>query len=774
MFRTALIRTALIVLCLGLSTVSSLAQDAASITDPPERSDVDLLIDVLSDDAARQDLLDRLQAVDGDTPPEQAVEALAGDGSVPSEVLTFGRRIAVITQDTAESIADRASFLWSRLAEAPDVLEGLSGVSMSIILDTVDELILLIVGTFAVFLVLRQLAMRTYRRLGAASSNANYARRVGLWLFSAFIDFLIVVFAWAAGYLIATTVLGIFGQIGIRQTLYLNAFLLVETVKVGVRMILSPSSTDLRPLPMADTTARQINGWVNFIVGVVGYGQLLVLPIVNAQVSYVAGSAVTALIALIVLGISVVLVLRNRRRLANWMTGEGGIASHRGSIGWIARHWHWPVLAYLFAMFVIVLVSPASVVFETLMTSGQVVLVVLLGIAVSTFFGGIMTRGIIVPDNVRDRLPLLETRLNRFIPRALFVLRLIIVVFVVLFALDAINVVDLRGWLVSRVGLQLTGMFFSVFAILVVAFALWLALTSYVDYRLNPEYGQIATAREKTLLTLGRNAATIALIIITLMFVMSEIGLNIGPLLASAGVLGLAIGFGAQKMVQDIITGVFIQFENAINVGDVITAGGTTGTVERLTIRSVSLRDLSGVYHIIPFSSVDMVSNYMRDFGYYLCDMGIAYRENIEEAKTAMLDAFDELKTLEGNDLNIVGEFEWFGVQELADSAVILRSRVKCAPGTQWGIGRQFIEICKRIFDERGIEIPFPHQTVYLGEAKDGSTQTFNVSSRTQIEGRVQSGAEGLQSPDPDPDPARRGADDRAATPSQDVPPDEP
>ena len=117
------------------------------------------------------------------------------------------------------------------------------------------------------------------------------------------------------------------------------------------------------------------------------------------------------------------------------------------------------------------------------------------------------------------------------------------------------------------------------------------------------------------------------------MFVLSELGLDIAPLLASAGVLGLAIGFGAQKMVQDIITGVFIQLENAMNVGDVVTVGGTTGSVERLTIRSASLRDVQGVYHIIPFSSVDMVSNYVKDFGYYVCDMGIAYREDTEEAK---------------------------------------------------------------------------------------------------------------------------------------------
>ena len=272
----------------------------------------------------------------------------------------------------------------------------------------------------------------------------------------------------------------------------------------------------------------------------------------------------------------------------------------------------------------------------------------------------------------------------------------------------------------------------SVSAVLLVAFGLWLALTSWVDYRLNPEFGSVATAREQTLLTLLRNAATIALIIITLMFVLAEIGLDIAPLLASAGVLGLAIGFGAQKMVQDIITGIFIQFENAMNVGDVVTVGGTTGVVERLTIRSVSLRDLHGVYHIIPFSSVDMVSNYVKDYGYFVCDMGVAYRENVDEVKQAMMDAFAELKGDPDQADGILDELEWFGLNSFGDSAVMLRARIKCVPGRQWGIGRAYNGMLKRVFDDRNIEIPFPHQTIFFGESKDGKTQPITVEADTK------------------------------------------
>ena len=576
------------------------------------------------------------------------------------------------------------------------------------------------------FLALRAVAKRWYVRMGAAARGYGFLRSSALFVASGIIDMLIVIVAWAAGYALAVLLLGSYGTIDIRQTLYLNAFLIVEMFKVGTRLVLSPAATHLRPLPIGDAAATYLSKRINFVIGLVGYGQLLVVPVLNVNISYAAGQAVGALIALVVLALTVWLVARNRRPVADWLLGADSESPRSGTLGWLASNWHWPVLLYLVVMFFIVLASPPEFGFSALLVSGQVALVVLAGLAVSTLLTRAMMSGVILPEGVTQRMPALEHRLNRFVPRTLFVVRAVILLLVVAFALDAIGIVDIRGWLASQIGLRLTGIVLSVAFVLVGAFAVWVAMTSWIDYRLNPDFGSVATSREKTLLTLARNAATIALIVITLMFVLAEIGLNIGPLLASAGVLGLAIGFGAQKMVQDIITGVFIQFENAMNVGDVVTVGGTTGTVERLTIRSVSLRDVSGVFHIIPFSSVDMVSNYMRDFGYFLCDMGVAYRENVEEVKQAMLDAFDELRGTEKAD-SIMAELEWFGLQSFADSAVVLRARIKCLPGTQWGVGRAYNGILKRVFDERGIEIPFPHQTIYLGESKDGKTQSMKV-----------------------------------------------
>nr|WP_281354741.1 mechanosensitive ion channel domain-containing protein [Roseospira navarrensis] len=220
----------------------------------------------------------------------------------------------------------------------------------------------------------------------------------------------------------------------------------------------------------------------------------------------------------------------------------------------------------------------------------------------------------------------------------------------------------------------------------------------------------------------------VGLIVVTSMLALSELGVNIGPLLAGAGVLGLAIGFGAQKLVQDIITGAFIQVENAMNEGDVVTVGGTTGVVEKLSIRSVGLRDVAGTYHLIPFSSVDAVSNFMKGFAFHVAEIGVAYRENVPEVKALMQVAFERLLETDHGSV-IIGELEMHGVTALGDSSVVVRARIRTQPGSQWAVGRAYNEIVKAVLDEHGVEIPFPHLTVYMGENKDGSAPPIRVRS---------------------------------------------
>ncbi|MCA8879513.1 MAG: mechanosensitive ion channel [Rhodobacteraceae bacterium] len=694
---------------------------AAETTAGPATPDTAALIDLLRNDAAREALIAELEKLQSGTAP--AAEPPSDAQPADSAPMALVRQIAEMTQSASERAIDQVTQTWQRLKSAPNPLDGLSGQELSVLLTALRDLLVVIAGTAAVYAVLRLVVARVVRRSAHWAAEGSAGRRVLAFLAAAALSVASVALAWAAGSALALSPIGGLGQIGIRQALYLNAFLVVGLVQVVVRLILSPGTSHLRLLPMGDAAARYLSRWLGVLIAVLGYGNLVVVPIVNGDVSYVAGRAVAKLIALLVLIAAVWLVVRNRRAVARWILGEDQTGIRRtGSFASIARRWHWFALAYLAVMSVTVLTRPASAILAAFSASGKVALVLLVGIAASRWLTRGMVKGVALPDRIREPLPLLEERLNRFIPRALFVVRALILIGVAGFVLDSLGAFDARGWLDSQFGLRVTGMLFSVGSVLVVAFAIWLALTSWVDYRLNPSYGRIATPREETLLTLLRNAASIALAVITLMFVLSEVGLNIAPLLASAGVLGLAIGFGAQKLVQDIITGIFIQFENAMNVGDVVTVAGTTGVVEKLTVRSVSLRDVAGTFHIVPFSSVDMVSNFTRVFSYFVADIGVAYDADLEAAQTAMREAFDEVRADPQHQREITGDFEWFGVDSFGDSAVVLRARIRCAPGKQWSVGRAYNARVKRLFDERGIEIPFPHRTLVWATSNGGGT----------------------------------------------------
>jgi small-conductance mechanosensitive channel len=739
----------------ALMAGGAMAQDAAPPAEPsPAAERAQKLVAVLRDDTARAALIDELERLaappDAETPPGEEDESVADIDD--SHLISFGRRIALLTQETAESLAVQASQLWGRMLAMPATFTALDGErNLAVLIDALKNLALVIVITYATFILLRRIVRPVYRRMGETAADAGSTRTFLIIAASTVIDAFVVVVAWALGYALTVALVGEFGTIGIRQTLYLNAFLVVEMIKVAMRFVLSPTTGDLRLIAIGDRAARYLSRWLNVIISILGYGQLLVIPIVNQNVSFAAGSATSVVISLIVLLIALALVLRNRRRVADWLSGEQAHQAaflapeglqpdapeeavtpeevrRSGPLRFLALHWHWPVIAYLAALFVIVVSRPDGMLFPVLGASGKILLAILIGMIVTGGITRAISHGVTLPGGVNARLPLLERRLNRFVPAALMVVRFLVILVVIAFTLDILGALDFEGWLESQVGVRTTATIISTAFTLLFGFLLWLAITSWIDYRLNPEYGHVPTARETTLLSLLRNAVTVAVIIITTMFALSNIGLDIAPLLASAGVLGLAIGFGAQKMVQDIITGIFIQFESAINVGDVITVAGTTGTVERLTIRSVSLRDLHGAYHIIPFSSVDMVSNFMRDFAYFVCDMGVAYREDTGEVRDAMMDAFDELAGDASLADGFLGRMEWMGVTTFGDNAVTVRARLKTKPGRQWAIGRAYNAIVKRVFDERGIEMPFPHRTIYFGEDKSGAAPAARIA----------------------------------------------
>lgn len=223
--------------------------------------------------------------------------------------------------------------------------------------------------------------------------------------------------------------------------------------------------------------------------------------------------------------------------------------------------------------------------------------------------------------------------------------------------------------------------------------------------------------RVETLIRLIRQAAFIVLWVTVILIILREIGVDVGPILASAGIVGLAVGFGAQNLVRDFISGFFFILENQVRVGDVAIVNGTGGLVERVNFRTIVLRDLGGIVHVFPNGSISTLSNLTNDWSAYVFDIGVAYKENTDQVIAVMKSVGDKMKQDETLGPLMLEEPEIFGVDKFDNSAVIIKGRIKTKPICQWQVGREYLRRIKLAFDEAGIEIPFPHQTLYFGEA---------------------------------------------------------
>ncbi len=225
-----------------------------------------------------------------------------------------------------------------------------------------------------------------------------------------------------------------------------------------------------------------------------------------------------------------------------------------------------------------------------------------------------------------------------------------------------------------------------------------------------------ATKRINTVSGILHKLVIIVLWIVLIMLVLQKIGIDYGPILASVGILGLAIGFGAQELVRDYIAGFFILAENQIRTGDVAIINGTGGLVESIELRTVTLRDFAGTVHVFQNGKIGTLSNMTKDWSAIVFDIGVAYKEDTQRVMDVIKRVGDELKDDPDFANDITDPIEVFGLNEFADSAIVIKARIKTKPIKQWSIGREYRKRLKVAFDNENIEIPFPHRTIYWGE----------------------------------------------------------
>lgn len=232
--------------------------------------------------------------------------------------------------------------------------------------------------------------------------------------------------------------------------------------------------------------------------------------------------------------------------------------------------------------------------------------------------------------------------------------------------------------------------------------------------------------RLNTLMGVVRKTVSVVIWTIFIMIILKKINIDIAPLLAGAGIVGLAVGFGAQELVRDLITGFFILLENQIRTGDVAILNGTAGTVEKLEMRTITLRDLSGVVHIFQNGKINTISNMTKDWSAFVLEMGVAYKEDLTKVMQLMKEVADEMKEDDQYKDNMLDTMEIFGLDSFGDSTLNVKGRIRTKPAQQWAIGREYRKRLKAVFDQNNIEKPFPHQTIYWGEEIDPLKLTIN------------------------------------------------
>lgn len=230
------------------------------------------------------------------------------------------------------------------------------------------------------------------------------------------------------------------------------------------------------------------------------------------------------------------------------------------------------------------------------------------------------------------------------------------------------------------------------------------------------EAPQEVEKRARTLGGIISKTLIVALWIVAAVMALREIGFDVAPILAGAGVVGLAVGFGAQNLVRDVISGMFMLLENQLRIGDVVELNGKGGLVEEINLRTTVLRGLDGALHVFPNGAITTLSNLTHEFSYYVFDIGVDYSEDTDRVATEMRAVAEDLQREDAYRVAILDPLEVLGVEKFADSAVVVRARIKTLPGKQWMVGRELNRRFKQRFDEAGIQIPFPHMSLELKE----------------------------------------------------------
>jgi len=687
---------------------------------PVVSEDVERFVAPLSDVEARRLLIERLR--------EDTAGAEASDA-----VMEESRFVGVIQALQARSVAisERFDAMAQAVRNMPDALE----YTLRNLTD--DEGFPAVAKALAVLAVMIGLGLgaewlldtrlRESRRRLSVSTATAWSSRLGLLLLRVALDLLSVAVFSIIAYGISFAFFERFDPLRLLVTTYLAVIALVRVVHVIASFVLAPRAAGIRLLALDNRDATDLYRWVLVLtaLGASGFftsGLLTVLGMpgdLHRLFAILVGLMVTALL--------VALVWFKHERVARAMmtSGTGQTQALRTAL---AQSWHLLATAYLLLVWGVwamnVLLQRADEAYAAVYS-----LLIVLAVPVADRLAhlllehGFRARTVDAPE-VRERARRLQAVLQSG-------LRIVLAGIALLALAEAWGIGVLAAF-ETPMGARLAAATFNISVALLLAYAVWEIMKIYVDPQIAPreedqsldsdgEGGGTPASRAQTLLPLLRTFVQIVLVVMVTMIVLSSLGVNIGPLLAGAGVVGIAIGFGAQKLVQDIFSGIFFLVDDAFRVGEYVEAAGMKGTVEYISIRSMRLRHHLGTVQTVPFGEIGAVKNHSRDWVIVKQEIRLPYATDIEKVRKIIKRVGREMMENEDLSRKMLQPLKSQGVYRMEESALIVRMKFMAIPGEQW-IPRR--EAFRRVRDALAAEgIHFAHREIRVRPAVEDAQQ---------------------------------------------------
>lgn len=681
-----------------------------------QRSALKSLIGQLENSDQRKQLVNQLKTLANSLPEEDASKedlkgAAAGVVKDVADRMTELGTVAFTNLLGIRQAPAVVEMLWHRLSD-PEVrlawIKALINVSLAL------------GSAYLGFLLTTKLLRRVHRLLRRAR-DATVSQKVLASIACFLVDLLpLTVFAF-----VAHLVLGLMG--GGRDEKLVTLAWIYASVLGGLllalaRLVLQPESGDMRLLRINDESAQYGMIWTRRIGYIAIYGYFGLQVGLLLDLANVVYNAALHLLGLLVSVLCVVVIAQNRVAVAAFIMGSAPQTDTRVEMSLrrrLAPVWHWLAILYIAVLyFAWSLSAGGSFVWLARATLSSFVILGV-GLGLLRMLDALFERGFRVSHDLNSRYPGLERRANRYIPMLHSLLHWVVVIAMVMSILQSWGA-NTMAWLLSDSGRVISGAAMRIGFVLAGAFFVWEfgngLIERYLDDRNNVGMMRIRTARMRTLLSVGRNALRILVLTVGTLMVLAQLDVDIRPLLAGAGVFGVALGFGSQKLVQDVITGAFILFDDTISVGDVVDVGGKVGLVEAISIRNVRLRDGSGAVHIIPFSSISTITNMTKDYSNFDFAVSISYDEDIDRVTAALRGVGEEMRKDHALSPYILETPDVWGVDSIDKDVIVIKGRIKTVPLKSASMGREFNRRMKLRFDELGIRTPRQApMTVHIG-----------------------------------------------------------